>query len=180
MSIIPQGMSIADYYKRDAQRKKRRKMTAMFNSKMSGKPQQPDKTTLTAQLDHLTSLLVRRRDRIVHAGLCLICIAKQQLGLLDRAPEPIELCYHIQPRGDRKTRWDLRNMVGACSRCNDGERWSRAKASLRARYRAIHAHIVGEAVLIDLEKLSTETAKYSTADLIEMRDQRKAQLENRA
>lgn len=180
MSIIPEGMTIKEYYARDAQRKKRRALAAKFNAKMSGKAVTPDKSTLIAQLDHITSLLVRRRDRLVHAGLCLVCVAKQALGLLDRAPEPIELCYHVLPRGDKMTRWDLRNMIGACRRCNDGERWSRTKASLRARYRAIHAYILGEAVLQELEKLSTETAHYSTADLITMRDERKAQLEGRA
>jgi len=139
----------------------------------------PDRTTVIAQLDHFTSLLVIRRDRKVHSGLCLVCMAKQRLGLLHRAPEPIQCAYHVLPRGDGLVHWDLRNIIGACFRCNLGELHSRAKSSLRARYRKIHIEIITEPVLVDLERLAGETADYSTADLIAMRDERKSQLEAR-
>lgn len=180
MSIIPKGMSIRDYYERDGQRKKRRKLVQKFNSKMSGKPIHPEKSTIKAQLDHITSLLVRRRDRLVHAGLCLVCMAKQRLGLLDRAPEPIALAYHILPRGDGLLHWDLRNIIGACVRCNGGELWSRTKASLRDRYERIHIEIVGDDVYEALKELSGKESHYTTADLIAMRDERKLILEGKA
>ncbi len=138
----------------------------------------PDRTTIRAQLDYLYSLAIRRRDRRVFSGVCLVCKAKQALGLMTDTARPIEVCYHIVPRGDDMTRWHMDNAVGACSRCNNGERWSRTRESLRARYRQIHVYLLGESKLSELEALSRKTADFSTADLIEKRDILKRIVEN--
>jgi hypothetical protein len=41
------------------------------------------------------------------AGVCLIC----KVG-------PIQCCFHFVRRGRKILRWDLRNVVGACNKCN--------------------------------------------------------------
>lgn len=122
----------------------------------------PTRTTVRAQLDHLWSLVIRRRDRIANAGYCLICRVR-----------PIQVAYHIVPRADDTTRWDLENGVGACCECNYAEQMNRLK------YRYKHIEIFGEKKIDMLEKKSRGMAKFSLADLISMRDALKAKLEGR-
>lgn len=179
--IIRHGDTPKQSIDRAAARKRRRIDNAKFIAETQGVAVLLNFKGAMAKLDHLVSLYVRRRDRMVHAGACLVCMAKQRLGLLDRAPEPITLAYHIVPRGDQTTRWHLWNVIGACKRCNDGERWSRTRASLRARYRLIHIEVLdlihgigkGEAILIELERLSTLTADFSVADILAKCDETK-------
>lgn len=169
-------MSIQEYYARDAQRKKRRKASAAFNAKMVGEKVRLPNEVIKKQIDHIASLIVRRRDRKIHAGLCLICMAKERMCILKRPPNPITLAYHIVPRGDMMTRWDLRNMVGACGPCNQGELWSRSRASSKELYRNIHIALIGEKTLLEIEMMATQTADF---DLIAKRDEMKAILEGR-
>ena len=159
-------------------RKRRRRANVKFIAETQGVSVPLNYKGAMAKLDHLTSLYVRRRDRGIHAGLCLVCVAKQRLGLLDRAPEPIEVAYHILPRAEQPTRWDLRNIIGACKRCNQGELWSRARASLRDRYKEIHTEIVGFTVYEELENLSRTMADFSVADLLAKCDELKKLMEN--
>lgn len=158
---------------RAAARRKRRRANAKFIAETQGVSVLLNFKGAMAKLDHLTSLYVRRRDRGVHAGLCLVCVAKQRLGLLDRAPEPIQVAYHIMPRADQATRWHLQNVIGACVRCNGGEKWSRTRASLRDRYKDIHIEIVGFQVYEELEQLAKTTADFSVADLLAKCDELK-------
>lgn len=172
--MIRQGDTPQQSIDRAAARKRRRRDNAKFIAETQGVSVLLNFKGAMAKLDNLVSLYVRRRDRAVHAGYCLVCMAKQRLGLLDRVPEPITLAYHIVPRGDQVTRWDLRNVIGACKRCNDGERWSRTRASLKERYRLIHIEVLnwtqgeglGGPTLILLESLAAKTADFSVADLL--------------
>lgn len=124
----------------------------------------PRSSDVNARLDSLHSLAVRLRDKKVHGGTCLVCVAKHQLGIGRYAPRRIEVAYHIVPRGDYNTRWRMDNAVGACKRCNFGEKMSRERESGRATYRIIHAHLVGgEAKLLDLESLSRLKCDLSVA-----------------
>ena len=142
----------------------------------------PDRTTVRAQLDHLWSLAIRRRDRKVYAGLCLVCVIKRLLGFKTDSANPIEVAYHVLPRGNDTTRWLLENGVGACGPCNEGEKWSRSggRAVVKKRYRQIHIELIGEKKLLELEALAEQTADFSTADLIELRDKLKALVEGRS
>ncbi len=179
--------SILEYYEarqRATDRRKRRKGNALFIAKIKGIDVLETRTVVKAQLDHLSSLIVRRRDMRVHAGLCLVCMAKQKMCILKRAPNPITQAYHIVPRGDFLTRWDLRNQVGSCWSCNFGEKESRNRQSTKDLYRRIHVEllgggVIGADVLHDLEYLATQTTKYSTAELIAKRDELKSHLERK-
>jgi hypothetical protein len=55
---------------------------------------------------------------------------------------------------------------------------SRANSSLKARYRALHAMLIGDAVMLELEALAETTVQYSTAELIDLRDKMKETLED--
>ncbi len=165
-------------------RAQRRAGNVRFIARMQGVDVLESRTTLKKKIDDIASLIVRRRDLKAHAGLCLVCVVKERMCILKRSPNRIELAYHIVPRGDTMTRWDLRNMVGACGPCNQGELWSRATASRKALYARIHAELlgggeIGRVALHDLEYLATQTLKMDRAQLIEKRDELKSFLERK-
>lgn len=167
---------------RAKERAQRRVGNVRFIAKMQGVDVMASRTTVKKQIDDITSLIVRRRDRKKHGGLCLVCMVKEKMCILKRSPNRIDLAYHIIPRGDKMTRWDLRNMVGACGPCNFGELWSRSRASTKALYRRIHIELlgggfVGEEALQDLEYMADQTVQRSRNDLIVIRDAFKSQLE---
>ena len=176
--IIRHGETPLQSIERAAARRRRRRANAQFIAETQGVSVLLNYKGAMAKLDNLVSLYVRRRDRGLHAGYCRVCVTKQRLGLLDRAPEPITLAYHVLPRADQTTRWDLRNVVGACKRCNDGERWSRTRASLRDRYKLIHQEMIGYDVYEELEQLSNQTADFSVADLLAKCDEIKKLMED--
>jgi 5-methylcytosine-specific restriction endonuclease McrA len=117
-----------------------------------------DRQRLRGRLDALWALVVKKRDRRLWPN-CRICGGR-----------PIEVAYHIVPRGDDATRWALDNGVGACAPCNRGEQLN------RSRYRAKHVRLFGEAKMRDLEARARQTVKYSQADLQQMHDDLKALL----
>lgn len=175
------NLTLKEFIDRRKARKAKRLDTRRFNAKMDGELIQPSKGVVRAQLDTLSSMIVRRRDRRISAGYCLVCIAREKLGFLQWPLQPIILAYHIEPRGDDATRWNLDNLVGACMRCNGAELFSRqqgfkSRGVARARIRAIHSAIIGEQKLLELEALSRTTTHRSLADLIELRDERKKML----
>lgn len=172
------AVSIKDHYAKEAKAaERRRKRMAKRRELGLG----PDRTTVKARLDHLHSLAIRRRDRKVHGGLCLVCMAKARMGIMNYPPQPIELAYHIVPRGDENTRWRMDNAVGACSRCNYGELHSRERESTKALYRSIHIVLLGsEAKLLELERLSRLHSDLSTAALLVMCETMKKIVEGRA
>lgn len=165
-----------------ATRRRARKASVAFQAAVVGKIPKPSKTLLKKQLWAVTSLLVRRRDRARFAGYCLICVIKDQLGWLRREKYPIQCAYHILPSGDAGVTWDLDGIVGACHACNDGEMHSRHsnRESFRLRYKAIHIALLGPEKYAELERKAATTVQFSTADLAQMLEQRKAQLEGRA
>lgn len=169
-----------------AARKQRRICRVSFNTRIAAaragsariRPIQASRTKVKKQLDSICSLIVRRRDVKRFSGFCVICVTKRETGLgRGAALRPIAVCYHILPRGDESTRWDLRNMIGTCAPCNYGELMSRSTSAQKARMRAIHSAILGEDVLVELEDKAATIAKFSTADLIARRDELKAYLE---
>lgn len=179
-------MTIRDYYAKKRGRKLNRQTRARDNMKLARAAGNEIKNTLLSrtalykQLDHLCKLIAIRRDRKREAGYCLVCVAKRQLGFGHEVLRPITTPYHVMPRGDKAVRWDLRNIIGTCAACNWGELKSRSTAARKAKMRQIHSYILGEPVLLDLEALAKTTAKFSMADLLELRDRLKAILEGRA
>ncbi len=161
-------------------RRARRRANIKFNANVAGKPIQSNRKLLKAQLWAITSLLVRRRDRGIYAGYCLICVIKEQLGILRRAKNPIQCAYHVFPAGDAAVQYDPRNIVGACHSCNDGEMHSRhsSRDSLRQRYRMIHRALLGPELYSELETLAGTIVKQpSDAELKQMYDERKQTME---
>jgi hypothetical protein len=162
---------------RQKSKRAKRRANVSFNAKLKGIDVLTSRTVIKKQLDHLVSLIVRQRDVKRFSGYCLICTVKRQLGF-QSAMRPIQVGYHILPRGDSAVRWDLRNVIGTCAPCNQGELMSRANSSLKARYRALHAMLIGDAVMLELEALAETTVQYSTAELIDLRDKMKETLED--
>ena len=162
---------------RQSLKKARRKAQADFNAKIagraisgSGRPLQESRSLVKKRLWAIISLYVRRRDRGRFAGYCLICATKDALGLLHRPMNPIQCAYHIFPSGDAGVQWDLRNIVGACHACNEGEMFSRHSNSTSRRelYRKIHLALLGPDLYEELHRLSGENVQYSTAELQQM------------
>lgn len=165
-------------------RAQRRAGNVRFIAKIQGVDVLASRTTVKKQIDDIVSLIVRKRDRKVHGGLCRVCVIKERMCILKRSPNPIQLAYHIVPRGDTMTRWDLRNIVGACVPCNGGELWSRSRHSTKMVYERIHVELLGGGIigleqLHDLEYLATQTLKLDRAQLIAKREDMKAILEGR-
>lgn len=184
----PNPKTILEYYEarqKRTERRARRKGNALFQAKIKGIDVLTSKTVLKKQLDDLTSIIVRRRDRLVHAGLCLVCMVKERMCILKRKPNPITQSYHIIPRGDFMTRWLLQNQVGSCWACNMGEKESRHRRSAQELYKRIHVELlgggdIGRAQLADLEYQATLRANFSVQDLIAKRDEMKALLEGKS
>lgn len=183
----PSPKSLLEYYEarqKRTQRAKRRKGNALFQAKIKGIDVLTSKTVLKKQLDDLTSYIVRRRDRLVHAGLCLVCMVKERMCILKRKPNPITQSYHIIPRGDFMTRWLLINQVGSCWPCNVGEKESRHRKSAQDVYERIHIELlgggdIGRARLEDLVYQAKLRANFSVQELIAKRDEMKAILEGK-
>lgn len=171
-SLRPTSLADALAQREKARERKRKRLVKQKQLQLG-----PQKSVLFKQLDHLCSLIVRRRDRRKYAGLCLVCVAKKKLGFTNESPRPIEVCYHVIPRAGLAIRWKLLNMLGSCSACNLGEKWSRTNPVLAERYRQIHCYLLGPETLADLERQGKERTNFSTADLIERRESLKKILE---
>lgn len=154
----------------------RRKDNRRFQAKVAGKKLLPSRKTIRAKLDAITSLFVRMRDKKLYNGRCLVCQAKKRLGFIqDRKPNLIELAYHVQRRGREAVRWSLHNIVGACSACNHWEKLTRYQQPETVR--KVHIELVGAERHAQLEEAANAGAKYSTAELRHMFEQRKMLME---
>lgn len=107
---------------------------------------------LRAKLDALWSIFIRKRDFRLHGGVCRIC------GI-----RPIQVAYHIVPRGDDATRWLPENGCGACSPCNYWELRNRGR-----RVRDRHIALFGLDNIEALEAKSRTTANFELEDLERM------------
>ena len=154
-------VTIAEYLSLAKKKKAKRKDNAKFIAKMAGKKLAPSRSKLRAQIWHFTSLIVRKRDSKSNNGLCLICNRN-----------PIQVAYHLVPsmEGD-SIRYDLDDLCGACFSCNWGEK------NWRRRYRDKHIGIFGKEKIEALEAKARTITKFSLADLVALRDERKRMLE---
>ena len=62
---------------------------------------------LHKKADAAISLYVRAVTKAEFGGKCSICLVN-----------PVENCFHFVRRRRKILRWDLRNLTGACHRCN--------------------------------------------------------------
>lgn len=62
---------------------------------------------LHKKADRALSLYVRAKTFVEFGGKCAICQVN-----------PIEACFHFVRRRRKILRWDIRNVIGTCHRCN--------------------------------------------------------------
>jgi len=62
---------------------------------------------LEKKADKVVSVYIRQRDSSVAKGKCIIC-----------KENPIQCAFHIIRRSRKILRWDTRNILGTCFRCN--------------------------------------------------------------
>lgn len=183
----PPRMTVREYFaKKDARaaRREQHKKDLRALLKAGGTGQQnsllkPSRSLVKAQLFHLTSLIVRRRDQKLYAGYCCVCMVARHLGYQTKPPQPITLSYHIFSRAESIIAFDLINQVGACVGCNKRELESRRTVKGRATLRHIHETLIGKDEYARLEALAVLTDRRTTAELIDLRDLMKEKLEGR-
>lgn len=99
---------------------------------------------LVAELDRLTSIIVRRRDR-----RCVTCGEPRGLQ-----------CSHFYSRRYLATRFDLRNCNAMCAGCN------RQHSSDPSEYLRFMNERYGADVVAELEGLKTDTRKVTDEELV--------------
>ena len=146
-------MKYRSFAERLARKEKRKeKALQIFGQKRVKKRRtKSERKRLVDEADKLFSLYIRLRDKRKNAGRCLIC-----------RKNPIEVCYHLIPRGRYITRWDPSAAVGGCPPCNFGEKMN------RLLYRQKHIDIFGKDFYEALEEKSRQLAKFSVDDLRNM------------
>lgn len=138
-------------------RARKAKRTAKRRLLFSGKPRALTTSELKQKLWSVVSFFIRTRDKVLF-GLCRIGEACGGQG-------PIEVAYHVMPSNDgAMLRYDPRNLVGACRRCNEGERHH------RIRYLGVHERVLGKEFVERLRELSGQVKKYSKADYVALRE----------
>jgi hypothetical protein len=109
-------------------------------------PEEGSRKWLIAELDRLTSLIVRKRDR-----RCVTCGSLQSLQ-----------CSHFYSRRYLAIRFDLRNCNAMCSACN------RRHNRDRQPYEKYMLKAYGLAVIAELDKLRLNLEKVTDEELEEM------------
>lgn len=139
-----------------AKRKARRAKRKAKGLILWGKDGQQTITSIKLRLWNLVSEFVKLRDRHFF-GKCVVGVACSGRGA-------IEVAYHIMPSSyGSATRYDLDNIVGACTRCNNGERMNRMLYQERH-----HPRIFGAERIAALKARARETRKYMRSDLLDM------------
>lgn len=115
-------------------------------------PREGSRKWLIAELDRLTSLIVRRRD-----GRCVTCGSTQGLQ-----------CSHFYSRRYLSIRFDLRNCNAMCSSCN------RRHNRDRKPYERFMLKAYGAGVIAELSQLRMSLQKVTDAQLSELLDEYKA------
>lgn len=125
----------------------------MTRSPLVEKPlEEGSREWLLAELDRLTSLIVRRRD-----GRCVTCGTRQGLQ-----------CSHFFSRRYLAIRFDLRNCNAMCAGCN------RRHNRDRAPYEGYMLETYGPGVVVELDELRINLGKVTDEELNEMLQQYKA------
>ena len=125
----------------------------MPRSKLVEKPpEEGSRKRLIAELDRLTSLIVRRRD-----GRCVTCGTSQGLQ-----------CSHFYSRRYLCVRFDLRNCNAMCAKCN------RKHNRDRRPYERYMRETYGPSVIAELDSLRMGLEKVTDEALREMLQQYKA------
>jgi hypothetical protein len=151
------GQSRRQQQERAEKRRAKREDNARFIAQIKGEVLNPQRADIEAALDKLFSEWIRLRDE---AGRCRICEVR-----------PVEVCYHIIPRGAHSIRWSEDNAWGACGRCNSAEQQN------RPHYKDLHRQIMGDVAYAQLVARSREIADWTTEQLTTLRDVLKHQIE---
>lgn len=125
----------------------------MSRSRLVGRaPEEGSRKWLIAELDRLTSIIVRKRDK-----RCVTCGSVQGLQ-----------CSHFYSRRYLSIRFDLRNCNAMCAACN------RSHNRDRRPYERYMRKAYGPAVVAELDGLRLSLEKVIDEELKEMMKQYKA------
>lgn len=130
------------------------------------KEKRPTMTKAKDYADKWMSKYIRARDTAFNNGMCLICNIR-----------PIEVNYHIYPRGNMSTRYHALGCVASCRGCNYNECIDRREKN-KERLRNIYIKLMGLDLYEELLALSKQTAKYSVEDIMEIGDKYKRMYED--
>jgi hypothetical protein len=115
-------------------------------------PEEGSRKGLVAELDRLTSLIVRKRDR-----KCVTCGSVQSLQ-----------CSHFYSRRYLSVRFDLRNCNAMCAGCN------RRHNRDRKPYERYMLKAYGTGVVTELDQLRASLHKVTYVQLLELLDEYRA------
>ncbi len=150
--------------KRQRERAARRKNNVEFQAAMKSVNGQAADieawSDIEAELDALFSTWVRMRDAL-NGGRCRICQTR-----------PIEVCYHVIPRGAHAVRWAEDNGWGACGECNTKEQQN------REHYKTLHRQMMGDADYEALVARARIVEPWDIVKLTELREVLRNQIES--
>jgi hypothetical protein len=109
-------------------------------------PEEGSRRWLVAELDQLTSVIVRRRDR-----RCVTCGTSRNLQ-----------CSHFYSRRYLATRFDLRNCNAMCAECN------RRHNTEPGPYLRLMMERYGAEVVAELGRLRADTRKVTDEELVRL------------
>lgn len=66
-----------------------------------------ERSKIVGKADKYFSLYIRARDNKKYNGICPICLSGT-----------IEQCFHIISRKEYAIRWNEKNAIGSCAKCN--------------------------------------------------------------
>lgn len=120
------------------------------------------------RLKELCREFVMLRAKFRTGGVCEVAMECAGMG-------PLEVAYHITPQAmGNALKYDPRNLLGSCNRCNGSEFFARKRGS--NLYRDRHAAILGD-VFTQLEAEAGRKS-ISTAEANGMADKFKLRIEN--
>lgn len=115
-----------------------------------------------ARLKASCTLFVLLRAKQRTGGLC-------EVKVICGGENPATLAYHIQPAATgNAVKYDVRNLVGACSSCNGGEYFDRKRGTYD-RWTARHKELQGQEVY-ELIKALAGRKQISTVEANEMNE----------
>lgn len=111
---------------------------------------------LVDDLDHLTSMIVRIRDKRRTGGMCVFGCGR-----------PIQCAFHFITRSKHIVRWDLDNLVGSCHAENYENEYNPSK--FISWYIAQNGLEKWEALVAKSRKRANNGAGFSVEDLLKLR-----------
>ena len=134
------------------------------------RPKPSARKTAFLRLKALVKLFVLLRAKKRSFGLC-------EVGVLCGGRAPASLPYHVFPAATGNAiKYDPRNILGACPKCNGGEYFDRKRGTYD-RWNLRHLEILGPEVMTNLKAMAGRK-QIPTREAVSMADALKAKIEN--